>query len=117
VLATERSLGREPVEQPFNNPGFDILSAPTEGDPIRIEVKARLDGATDFFVTHNEVVLGRNATPRYRLALVRVDPRGPEHDQVRYLDDPFRGVEIGDFAATGMRADWAKSWAKARSPF
>ena len=47
------------------------------GDTYRIEVKARIDGATDFFVTHNEVMTGKNAVPRYRLALVRVDPRGP----------------------------------------
>ena len=26
VLAAERALGRAPVEQAFNNPGFDILS-------------------------------------------------------------------------------------------
>ena len=30
----------------------------------------------DFFVTHNEVMTGKNAVPRYRLALVKVDPRG-----------------------------------------
>ena len=38
--------------------------------PIRIEVKARIAGAEDFFVTHNEVLTGKNAAPRYRLALV-----------------------------------------------
>ena len=76
VLARERELGRKPVEQAFNNPGFDILSTDANGDTYRIEVKARIDGATDFFVTHNEVMTGKNAVPRYRLALVRVDPRG-----------------------------------------
>ncbi|NMO53436.1 DUF3883 domain-containing protein [Actinoplanes sp. TBRC 11911] len=117
VLATERKLGRIPTEQPFTNPGFDVLSEVNDEDPIRIEVKARLAGAEDFYVTHNEVVLGRNAAPRYRLALVCVDPRGSEHDEVRYLGDPFKGVEIGDFAATGVRADWAKTWAAAQPPF
>ena len=39
------------------------------GHPIRIEVKARIAGAEDFFVTHNEV-LTANSAPRYRLALV-----------------------------------------------
>ena len=34
-----------------------------------------------------------NAAPRYRLALVRVDPRGPEHDEVRYLENPFAGYD------------------------
>ena len=89
VLARERELGRRPVEQAFNNPGFDILSTAANGDTYRIEVKARIEGAKDFFVTHNEVMTGKNAVPRYRLALVRVDPRGAQHDEVRYLDDPF----------------------------
>lgn len=117
VLATERALGREPVEQPFNNKGFDILSSNSTGDTYRIEVKARLDGATDFFVTHNEVMVGKNAAPRYRLALVRVDPRGPDNDELRYLDNPFASTDLGDFDSTGIRGDWAKMWAKGTQPF
>ncbi|MEI2713922.1 MAG: DUF3883 domain-containing protein [Nocardioides sp.] len=117
VLARERELGRKPVEQAFNNPGFDILSTDAKGDTFRIEVKARIDGATDFFVTHNEVMTGKNAVPRYRLALVRVDPRGAQHDEVRYLDDPFATTDLGDFDATGVRGDWAKQWAKGKQPF
>lgn len=117
VMATERTLGRKPVEQPFNNKGFDILSSDSGGDTYRIEVKARLDGASDFFVTHNEVMVGKNAAPRYRLALVRVDPRGPDHDEVRYLDNPFASTDLGDFDSTGIRGDWAKMWAKGTQPF
>ncbi|MGM0931146.1 MAG: helicase-related protein [Actinomycetota bacterium] len=117
VLATEQALGRIPVEQAFNNPGFDILSDDPSGYPIRLEVKARIAGAPDFFITHNEVITGKNAVPRYRLALVRVDPRGPEHDEVKYLDDPFASLELGDFDAMGVRGDWAKSWAKGKEPF
>ncbi len=117
VLACERELGRRPVEQAFNNKGFDILSTASSGETYRIEVKARIAGATDFFVTHNEVILGKNAAPRYRLALVRVDPRGREFDEVRYLDDPFATTELGGFDATGVRGDWEKSWAKGRRPF
>lgn len=117
VLAAERALGRNPVEQPFNNKGFDILSTDTCGDTYRIEVKARLDGAPDFFVTHNEIMVGKNAAPRYRLALVRVDPRGPEHDEVRYLADPFNSTDLGDFAATGIRGDWNTMWNKGTGPF
>ncbi|MDT0300609.1 helicase-related protein [Streptomonospora wellingtoniae] len=117
VLKQERRLGREPVEQAFSNPGFDVLSERPDDDPIRIEVKARLAGADDFFVTHNEVITGKNAVPRYRLALVRVDPRGAEYDEVRYLDDPFRAVELGRLDVTGVRCDWEKTWSKGRSPF
>lgn len=117
VLACEQKIGRQPVEQAFNNKGFDILSASPNGDTYRIEVKARIDGAKDFFVTHNEVMTGKNAVPLYRLALVRVDPRGSEFDEVRYLDDPFASTDLGDFDATGIRGDWNKIWAKGRNPF
>jgi superfamily II DNA or RNA helicase len=117
VLSQERELGRKPVEQKFNNKGFDILSTDTNGDTYRIEVKARIDGAEDFFVTHNEVMIGKNSAPRYRLALVRVDPRGAQHDEVRYLDDPFASTDLGDFDATGIRGDWAKQWSKGKGPF
>jgi superfamily II DNA or RNA helicase len=117
VMACERALGRTPVEQSFNNKGFDILSAAPDGDTYRIEVKARLDGAVDFFVTHNEVMTGKNAVPRYRLALVRVDPRGPEYDDVRYVADPFASTDLGDFEATGVRGDWLKMREKGSEPF
>ncbi|MFC7360146.1 helicase-related protein [Nocardioides astragali] len=117
VMARERELGRKPVEQAFNNPGFDILSTDANGDTYRIEVKARIEGAKDFFVTHNEVMTGKNAVPRYRLALVRVDPRGAQYDEVRYLADPFATTDLGDFEATGIRGDWAKTWTKGSQPF
>jgi superfamily II DNA or RNA helicase len=117
VLARERELGRKPVEQAFNNKGFDVLSTDSNGDTYRIEVKARIEGATDFFVTHNEVMTGKNAVPRYRLVLVRVDARGAQYDEARYLDDPFATTELGDFEATGIRGDWAKMWAKGAVPF
>jgi superfamily II DNA or RNA helicase len=117
VLACERALGRTPVEQAYNNKGFDILSYAPNGDTYRIEVKARIDGAKDFFVTHNEVMVGKNAVPRYRLTLVKVDPRGARHDEVRYLDNPFATTDLGDFEATGIRGDWDKTWGKGIEPF
>jgi hypothetical protein len=117
VLRAERSLGRNPIEQNFWNPGFDILSEVAGGDPIRIEVKARIAGSSHFLITPNEVLYGRNAAPRYRLALVRINPRGSEHDQVCYVGDPFAGVELGDFDVSGIRGSWAKTWAKGQEPF
>lgn len=117
VLAAERALGRNPVEQDFWNPGFDILSTdPTTGDTYRIEVKARLAGEKDFFITHNEVMTSKNAQPRYRLALASVHPDGAHLDQVRYLDDPFAGTTLGDFDATGLRGHWAKTWNRGTDP-
>ncbi|HXE98734.1 MAG TPA: helicase-related protein [Solirubrobacterales bacterium] len=117
VLAQETELGRYPVEQAFNNPGFDVLSHRDGDDPIRIEVKARISGADDFFVTHNEVLTALNSAPRYRLALVSVDPRGPDHDEVRYLENPFAGFDTGDFDATGHRGKWEAAWDRGRGPF
>ncbi len=117
VLAAERSLGRHPQEMAFNNPGYDILSTLPDGSTIRIEVKARVEGADDFFITHNEVIMGKNAAPRYRLALVCVDKRGSTHDEVRYLADPFATTDLGTFDATGVRGDWVKTWARGVGPF
>lgn len=117
VLAHEHRLGRRPVEQAHNNPGYDILSLLPDGSTLRIEVKARIEGSDDFFISHNEVLTGKNAAPRYRLALVRVDQRGPDFDQVRYLDDPFATTTFGDFDATGLRGDWAKMWSRGTEPF
>lgn len=118
VLRTERELGRAPTEQAFNNPGYDILSELPDGATIRIEVKARLAGAEDFHITHNEVITAKNAADAYRLALVRVDPAGLEHDEVRYLDRPFTGIELGGGAdVTSLRCSWAKYWAKGQVPF
>jgi superfamily II DNA or RNA helicase len=117
VMATERALGRQPIEQAHNNPGFDILSSQPGEDPIRIEVKGRIAGAEDFFITHNEVIMGLNTAPRYRLALVSVSPDGPAHDQVRYVQDPFAGFDAGDFNANGHYGNWTKTWAAGREPF
>lgn len=117
VLAREHDIGRIPVEQAFNNKGFDILSTASNGETYRIEVKARIEGAEDFFVTHNEIIMGKNSAPRYRLALVRVDTRGAQFDEVRYLDNPFATTDLGDFEATGIRGNWNKMWGKGTEPF
>lgn len=117
VMQRERELGRNPIEQAFNNPGFDILSNERSGTFLRIEVKARIVGAIDFFITKNEVFTAKNSDPNYRLALVKVDPRGTEYDEVRYLENPFAKTELGNFDATGIRGDWEKMWEKGRAPF
>jgi hypothetical protein len=117
VLAAERALGRQPEEMPHNNPGYDIRSLDSDGHLIHIEVKGRIAGASDFFVTYNEVLHGKNAAPRYRLALVRVNPDGKHADEVRYLADPFARTELGSFAATGITGDWDAEWKRGGPPF
>lgn len=116
VLAAERALGRVPREMPHNNPGYDIESLTPAGHLLFVEVKGRVSGAADFFVTYTEVLRGKTAAPHYRLALVSVDPSDPARDQVRYVDDPFATTELGGFAATGIRGDWAATWARGSPP-
>jgi len=118
VLAAERELGREPQVQACGYPGYDIASLPHNGAAsIRILVKAHLEGADDFYVSHNEIITSRNAAPQYRLALVTVSQAGPEYDQVRYVADPFADVNLGDLTTPGIRVSWPRIWALGTAPF
>ncbi len=110
VLARERALGRNPVEQAFNNPGFDILSTDATARHVSgSRSRPAWTGAKDFFVTHNEVMTGKNAAPRYRLALVRVDPRGsaarrgPLPRRLRSQPPISAILRPPEFVATGPR--------------
>jgi superfamily II DNA or RNA helicase len=116
VLAAERLLGRVAEEMSHNNPGYDIRSRTVEGHWIFIEVKGRVLGAEDFWVTKTEALTGKNAGTLSRLALVSVHPNGPEGDAVRYIVDPFRDVDFGDFAATGLIGNWANEWERGGDP-
>jgi hypothetical protein len=116
VLAAERALGRAPEEQPHNNPGFDIRSASPDGKTIEIEVKGRIAGAEDFVVTRTEVLRAKNVGERFRLALVRVADESPRHDEVRYITDPFRGFDFGDFSSASVRGVWSDEWARGTPP-
>jgi hypothetical protein len=100
---------------PHNNPGYDIRSLTQDGHWVFIEVKGRILGAEDFFITRNEVLYGKNAD-LYRLALVSVHPDGVAVDELRYLLDPFTGLEFGDFSADGVRGNWQQMWMKGGSP-
>lgn len=51
-----------------------------------------------------------------RLALVTVSPDGPDRDQVRYITDPLRDVDFGDFNATGLGGNWHKEWTRGSEP-
>ncbi|WP_306215137.1 helicase-related protein, partial [Actinoplanes sp. RD1] len=115
VMAAERSLGREPFEMPHNNKGYDIRSLTPDGHLVFIEVKGRILGAEDFMVTRNEVLYAKNAE-RYRLALVSVHLDGADHDQVRYVLNPFQGFDFGAFIADGVRGNWRDMWNKGEAP-
>jgi superfamily II DNA or RNA helicase len=116
VLAAETALGRHPRPMPHNNPGYDIESRTDDGHLIFIEVKGRVAGGEEFWVTKTEALLGKNAGSLSRLALVSVHPHGPHLDEVRYLVDPFHDIDFGDFAAIGLAGNWNKEWARGGTP-
>jgi len=116
VVAAEKALGRVPVVMDHWNEGYDIESVAAD-QRIFIEVKGRIAGSTDFEVSRSEVMKGLNAAPNYRLALVRVDPDDPSADEVRYIADPFSGMDLGDFDATTITGHWAKTWVKGTTPW
>jgi len=115
VMEAERRLGRSPEPQPHNNPGFDILSSGPDGHCVFIEVKGS-ETKKRFAVTRNEVIVGKNAD-HFRLALVDLAVRGPDHDEVRYLPRPFNGIDIAeDFALYSVTLDWPRFWADGCEP-
>lgn len=118
VLAQERALGRTPRTSGGKSPGYDIVSIdPGSGQPVHITVKTRPVESEGFWVTHNEVMTAKNAAPHHRLALVATHSGGSALDEIRYLEDPFGGLDINDFEVCGARVDWAKTWARGRAPF
>lgn len=120
VLAAEHALGREPEEQASNNPGFDVLSRTPENEWLRIEVKARIEGADTFSITRTEVMTALNVGDNHRLALVRVSPDGAAHDQVRYIGDAFKGIEpvaFDDFNVEALTLNFEEWWAKGVASF
>ncbi len=52
----------------------------------------------------------------YRLVLVSVHPDGPQVDEIRYVANPFKDFQFGDFAADGVRGDWTQMWARGGAP-
>jgi superfamily II DNA or RNA helicase len=120
VMAAERKLGRRPVEMPHNNPGYDIRSFYPDGHSLFIEIKGRISGAAEFWVTRTEVLHSRNSGHASVLALVQIHKEATDvttnHDTVRYILDPFHDVDFGDFATTGLMGNWVKEWERGRDP-
>lgn len=93
VLAAERVLGREPVEMPRSNPGYDIQSTDQSGFVHFIEVKGRIEGSDTFTITTNEITFAQTQGDRHRLALVEVSTIGAAHDRLRYVSAAFTHLE------------------------
>lgn len=115
ALAAERSLGREPVEMPRNNPGYDIRSTSVDGTVFYIEVKGRIEGAETFTITTNEVTFAQTQGERHRLALVEVSTRGAHHDQLRYVSDAFTHLEPSA-TTRSYNEVWRDYWERGTPP-
>lgn len=115
VLAAERAAGRIPEEMSHANPGYDVRSLTADGHYLFLEVKGRIAGSDTVSVSRTQILHGLNVPDRFVLALVRVSPDGPRHDEVRYVREPFTGLRLG-FAQTRAVFDWDALWAAGVEP-
>ena len=115
VLTAERALGREPIEMPRNNPGYDIQSTDQNGLVHYIEVKGRIVGSETFTVTTNEITFAQTQGERHRLALVEVSTSGASLDQLRYTTDAFAHLEPSATTRSYNEA-WRDYWERGGPP-
>lgn len=115
VLAAERDLGRDPEEQDHYNPGFDVRSYDKDGVGYFIEVKGRIEGADTFTITAMEVSTAITQKSLHRLALVKVSPLGPDHDEVRYVDRAFDHIQLSA-TTRSMNEKWNDYWSRGVAP-
>jgi superfamily II DNA or RNA helicase len=107
VMAAERALGRNPVEQDHNNPGFDILSEDLgTGVLYFIEVKGYRPETPEIKVRARQVRQAKQNPERFRLAIARVPNEPDGEPTVRYLVRPFDTYEL-HFAQTYVPLDVA----------
>jgi superfamily II DNA or RNA helicase len=95
VMAVERDLGRIPVEQHHNNPGFDILSEdPRTGIVYQVEVKGHRPDTPEIKVRGPQVRQAKQNPERFRLAVVRVPHEHGGEPAVSYFLRPFDTYEL-----------------------
>lgn len=114
VMNVERSLGYEVRDVSAQKLGYDLESAiPGTGKLRFIEVKGRIQGAKEVFVTKNEILTALNQPDSFILALVEV-PCDSDSDSptVRYLRQPFQNEP--DFDASGVMYNWHKLWERGK---
>jgi hypothetical protein len=114
VLAIERRLGREPVEMPPNNKGYDVESKAADGVLLFIEVKGRVAGAETFTVTRSEIGVGRNKPNEHILALAEVPDTAPP--RVRYVRRAFQDVGDLPFDTISVNLQWKSYFDRAEEP-
>ena len=113
-MATERDIGRRPVEMPPNNKGFDIESKDANGVLWFIEVKGRVAGAETFTITRSEVGVGKNKADQHILALVEVDEAISR--EVRYVRRAFEDVGDLPFDTIRVNLKWTSYFDRGEVP-
>jgi len=103
-MDAERKLGRDPLEMPPNNKGYDIESKDAEGTIWFIEVKGRIAGAETFTITRSEVGVGKNKPDQHILALVEVDD--VTASVIRYIRRAFEDVGELPFNTISVNLQW-----------
>lgn len=113
IMATERSLGYEPVDREKEKLGYDIESrVPGTGKLRFIEVKGRVSGASTLTVTRNEILYSLNKPDEFILAIVEWLSDGSH--QVHYLRRPFQREP--DFGVTSVNYDFVELLSRAAQP-
>jgi superfamily II DNA or RNA helicase len=116
TLTVEKSLKFDAKELPRNNKGYDLESFRPSVGKIFIEVKGRIEGATEFFVTESEFRFGLTQGEAFILSLVKVSPDGDaEKDEIRYIVDPFRGSATQEGHEARV-LNFDHYWSKGRDP-
>lgn len=94
ALKYERRFGREPVEQPHNNPGYDIVSSAADGSPRRlIEVKGLEGEWTErgIKLSHVQFATAQKYPGEYWLYVVEF-ARDLRNQRVSAIANPFSKV-------------------------
>ncbi|MGM0490312.1 MAG: DUF3883 domain-containing protein, partial [Planctomycetota bacterium] len=102
VMATERRLGRKPMEMPHQNPGYDIESrVPDEpGRLLFIEVKGKVKGRETVAASKTQILTALNKPDDFILAIVEIDG---DATAVKYVRQPFGRAP--DFGVTSVNYD------------
>jgi hypothetical protein len=94
VLKYEQNAGREAIEQPHHNPGFDVSSRASDGSRRLIEVKGLESDWTErgIKLSHVQYAMAREHPEEYWIYVVE-NARDPHHQVVSAIRDPFQKVE------------------------
>jgi superfamily II DNA or RNA helicase len=114
VMAIERSLGRDPVEMPPSNKGYDIESRGPGGSLLFLEVKGRARGAETFTITRSEIGVGRNKPDQHILALAEVAATG--FPDVRYVRHGCSDIGDLPFDTISVNLHWRSYFDRGEVP-